>query len=74
MKTIKSRYLNTVPSQYYSKINISGTTLIGNKTSGLASGYIWVPYIIENTQYIEYQRMKLLEERKKKLEKLAKIN
>lgn len=78
IKSIKSRYATTtISSKYYTTISVTNTSVsIG---SGLTQGYIWLPYImVDETQRImvdETQRRKLLlEERKKKLEKLTKIN
>jgi hypothetical protein len=68
---MKNRYAQNimVSNRYYGTIQLSGQTLLSTKTSGLTSGYVWAPYImVSNTSIIwnrEYQRMKLLEDRKK---------
>lgn len=78
IKSISSRYsLTTVNSSYYQNILLSGNTnniLLGNKqTSGITSGYVWMPYIIAQTTTLddtEWQRHLLRKKRKEKLEKI----
>ena len=77
IKSIRSRYINTyISSQYYGTINISGSTLLYPSAVGITGstnlGYIWAPYITVCDDK-DYQRIKLLEDRKQKLENLAKI-
>ena len=70
IKSIASRYATkTISPNFYSTINVSGSTLIGTKGSGTTSGYIYVPYVIVNN-IEEYKREKLRAERKEKLKKI----
>ena len=82
IKSIKSRYsLTTVNNNYYQNQLLSGYTnniLIGNKsTSGITSGYVWVPYIMLPAPTIiiesEWQIKQLRKERKEKLKKIWSI-
>ena len=71
IKSIASRYATkTISPNFYSTINVSGSTLIGTKGSGTTSGYIYLPYVmVDNIE--EYKRERLRAERKEKLKKLG---
>lgn len=81
-QSIKSRYATTtISSNFYSTLtcsggtSISGTTLLGYKGSGASSGYIYTPYIIQESIPIiidrETLRKELRAKRKEKLNKLG---
>lgn len=71
---IKSRYsVKTISSTFYSSLTFSGTS---NSTLGSNPGYIYVPYIMQqSTPPIildrEWERKILRADRKEKLQKLG---
>lgn len=75
--SVKSRYaLATISNNLYSTLTLSGiTTLIGQKGVGDTQGYIFVPYIMQQTTPItldrEWSRRILRANRKEKLKKLG---
>lgn len=80
-KLLKSRYsLSNIPANFFGTINISGSTLsgstlIGHKTTGMTQGYIYLPYILaESTPFVmdRWWSIEILrKERKEKLKKLG---
>lgn len=75
VKSIKSRYSATI-SNSYSTLTISSVTnptLIGHKGSGSNPGYIFMPYIMQETIILDRElQIKILRaNRKEKLKKLG---